>query len=92
MNWLRNRKKVRTNILPNWYGIEGIGYEFRGVWSDPLLHYKGRTFYTDDIHDGLWWNYVEDGGNPDNECDWVAYVIDNAVDYLEDIIFATESE
>lgn len=79
-------------MLPNWYGIPGISFEFRDVWSDPLLHYKGRTFYADDIQDVLWDNYVEDGGNTDNDDEWVAYVIANAVNYLEDIIFATESE
>lgn len=40
-------------MLPNWCGIPGIGFEWHGEWSDPLLHYKGRTFYADDIHDGL---------------------------------------
>lgn len=27
--------------MPNWYGIEGIGFEWRGPWNDPMLHYKG---------------------------------------------------
>ena len=79
-------------MLPNWYSIKGIGFEWRGPWSDPLLHYKGRTFYNSDIEDALWDNYVEDGGNPDNDSEWVAYVTDNAVNYLEDVIYATESE
>ena len=79
-------------MLPNWYGIDSIGFEFLDVWSDPLLHYKGRTFYADDIQDVLWDNYVEDGGNTDNDDEWVAYVSANAVNYLEDVIFATESE
>ena len=71
-------------MLPNWYGIPGIGFEFRGVWNDPLLHYRDQTFYEVDI---LWENYLEDGGNPDNDTNWVAYVKANAVNYLEDIIF-----
>lgn len=79
-------------MLPNWYGIEGIGYEWRGAYSDPLLHYKGRTFCNDDIQDALWDNYVEAGGNPDNNDEWEVYVMDNAVNYLEDIIYFTESE
>lgn len=32
------------NELPNWYGIPGIGFEWRGSQSDPILHYKGRKF------------------------------------------------
>lgn len=80
------------NELPNWYGIPGIGFEWRGSQSDPLLHYKGRTFYDSDIEDALWENYVEDGGNPDNHDEWQCYVIDNAVDYLEDIIWLSKGE
>lgn len=83
---------MRTNMLPNWYGIPGIGFEWRGAWNDPLLHYKGRTFYPDDIHDGLWELYIEDGGDLDNDNEWLSYVVDNAVNYLEDIIYLTESE
>ena len=73
-------------MLPNWYGIEGISFEWRGAWSDPLLHYKGHRFNGTDIQDALWENYLDNGGSPDNDGDWVVYVIDNAVNYLEDII------
>lgn len=74
-------------MLTNWYGIDSIGFEFRGVWNDPLIHYKGHEFYEPDIHDGLWEHYTEDGGDPNNDDTWKQYVIDNVVDYLEDIIF-----
>lgn len=79
-------------MLPNWYGIEGIGFEWRGPWNDPMLHYKGHVFNAHDMQDGLWESYIEDGGDPDNDNEWESYVVDNAVNYLEDIIFATESE
>lgn len=75
--------------MPNWYGIEGISFEWRGFQNDPLLHYKGYTFNEIDIEDGLWQNYLEDGDNHD---EWVSYVKDNAVNYLEDVINATEGE
>lgn len=65
-------------MLPNWYGI---GFEWRGHWSDPLLHYKGRTFYLDDIHDGLWELYIEDGGDLRIREDFEAMAAD-AVDTL----------
>ena len=74
--------------MPNWYGIEGIGFEWRGAWNEPLLHYKGRTFYNCDIQDALWEYYVEDGGDPYNDGpEWERYVIDNAVNYLDNLIF-----
>lgn len=74
-------------MLPNWYGIEGIGFEWRGSQSDPILHYKGRTFYNWDIEDVLWEYYIEDGGDPDNDNEWQSYVVDNAVNYLDNLIF-----
>ena len=80
-------------MLPYWYGIPDIGFEWRGAWGDPILHYKGHRFNGTDVQDALWDNYVKGGGNPDNEGDWVAWVIGNTVNYLEDIIFFTaESE
>lgn len=78
--------------MPNWYGIPEIGFEWRGAWNEPLLHYKGQVFYSSDIEDALYENYAEDGGNLDNHDEWTSYVKDNAVNYLEDIINATEGE
>ena len=74
-------------MLPNWYGIKGIGFEWRGAWNDPILHYTGHRFNGTDIQDAMWENYLDDGGNPDNDGDWVAWVIANAVNYLDDIIY-----
>lgn len=70
-------------MLPNWYGIPGIGFEWRGSQSDPLLHYKGRTFYNWDIEDALWEFYQED---IENGLEWEEFVIANAIGYLEDLI------
>lgn len=50
---------------------------------------KGHTFDKNDIEDGLWQMFLDDDWNTD---DWEHYVNDNAIGYLEDIIFATESE
>lgn len=79
-------------MLPNWYGIEGIGYEWCGAYSDPLLHYKGHTFNYWDIEYALWDRYNE-CENIVNYAEWEQYVKDNAVNYLDDVIFFTaESE
>ena len=72
--------------MANWYGLEGIGFEWRGAWNDPILHYKGHRFSGTDIQDAMWESYLDDGGNPDNDGDWVAWVIANAVYYLDDTI------
>jgi len=79
-------------MLPNWYGIPEIGCEWRGAWSDPLLHYKGRVFNGNDVQDGLWESYQETLDNINNSENWEEFVVNNAVDYLEDAIYATESE
>lgn len=34
--------------VPNWHGIEGVGYIYHGEWSDPEIEYKGKRF---NIHD-----------------------------------------
>lgn len=73
-------------MLPNWYGVEGIGFEWRGAWNDPILHYKGHRFNGTDIQDAMWEDYLYNGDNSDNYGDWIAYIIDNAVNYLDDII------
>lgn len=73
-------------MLPNWYGIDSIAYEWCGAWSDPLLHYKGHVFNGNDVQDGLWEAYQETLENTDNSAEWEEFVVNNAVDYLEDII------
>lgn len=76
-------RTMSYNELPNWYGIPGIGFEWRGSQSDALLHYKGRKFNGNDVQDGLWESYQE---TLDNCEEWEDFVINNAVNYLEDII------
>lgn len=72
--------------LPNWYGINGISFEWRGSQDDPVLHYKGYTFNGNGIQDALWDMFLEDHGNPDNDDEWKAFVINNAINYLETLI------
>ena len=35
--------------MPNWYGIEGIKYEWRGPWEGPILHHKGLLCNADGL-------------------------------------------
>lgn len=72
--------------LPNWYGIEGIGFAWHGPWSDPMLHYKGHTFNGNVIQDSMWDMFLEDHGNPDNNDEWEKFVTNNAINYLETLI------
>nr|DAM78757.1 MAG TPA: hypothetical protein [Caudoviricetes sp.] len=51
-----------------------------------MLHYKGRVFNGNDVQDGLWESYQETLDNISNCVSWEEFVVNNAVDYLEDII------
>ena len=79
-------------MLPNWYGIPGIGFEWRGSQSDSMLHYKGHVFSGNDIQDGLWENYQEDLETGYTSREWEEYVRENATDYLDDALFFEREE
>lgn len=79
-------------MLPNWYGIHGIGFEWRGSQRDPMLHYKGHVFNAHDMQDGLWENYQEDLETGYTSLEWEEYVRDNATNYLDDALFFEREE
>lgn len=79
-------------MLPNWYGIPGIGFEWCGSQSDPMLHYKGHVFSGNDIQDGLWENYQEDLETGYTSLEWEEYVRKNATAYLDDVLFIEREE
>ena len=74
-------------MLPYWYGIKSIGFEWRGAWSDPILHYKGHRFNGTVIQDAMWENYQEDLETGYTSLEWEEYVRDNATNYLDDALF-----
>lgn len=71
--------------MPDWYGIEGIKFEWRGQ-QDALLHYKGHIFNANDLQDSLWEFYQEEIENRLSSIEWEEFVIANAISYLEDLI------
>ena len=74
-------------MLPNWYGIPDIGFEWRGAWNDPMLHYNGNVFNGTVVQDGLWEVYQEDLETGCTSLEWEKYVRDNATNYLDDVLF-----
>ena len=48
--------------LPNWYGIDGIGFEFLNTQTDPLIEYKGRKCSCYIVEDTMWERFREDYG------------------------------
>jgi hypothetical protein len=73
--------------MPDWYGIEGIKFEWLGQ-QDALLHYKGHSFNANDLQDGLWEVYQEEIENGLSSIEWEEFVIANAIGYLEDLIYS----
>lgn len=49
--------------LPNWYGIDDIGFVWHNEWSDPEIEYKGKRMNVNIIEDSMWqrWIYDDDG-------------------------------
>ena len=46
--------------LPNYCGIESIGYVWHGEWADPEIEYKGKRCSVYQIEDTMWSYYVDE--------------------------------
>ena len=46
--------------LPNWYGIENIGFIWHGSWSDPEIEYKGKRINATIVENTMWERYRDD--------------------------------
>lgn len=71
---------------PNWYGIDGIAFIWKGSWNDPLIEYKGRRCSCHIVEDTMWDRFThDDDGNyikrDENEFD--AYMKENADEVRE---------
>ena len=79
-------------MLPNWYGISDIDFEYRGSIDDPLIHYKGRTFSASAIEDSIWDSFVDETGITNDGIEWENYIRDKAISYLDDIVDLCENQ
>ena len=79
---------------PDWYGIENVGFIFRGQWSDPELEYKGKRINSYIIEDTMWERFKEDceeQGKKTDECYFSTYMKEHAEDVYELLELAIES-
>lgn len=79
--------------LPNWYGIEGVGFIYHGDWSDPEIEYKGKRINSTIVENTMWERFREEceelGINADT-FHFDAYMRENAEDVYELIELAME--
>jgi hypothetical protein len=88
--------KLCMKEYPDWYGIEDVGFIWRGSWSDPEIEYKGRRINSFIVEDTMWERFREDceelGKNADDYIDdFDVYMKDNAEYVYELIELAIES-
>ena len=51
--------------LPNWYGIENIGFIWNGEWSDPEIEYKGKRINATIVENTMWERFTEECASND---------------------------
>ena len=74
---------------PNWYGLEDVGFIWRGSWSDPVLEYKGNLINSTIVEDAMWdrWTHDDYGNHlPEREEDeegFAEYMKENAYEVYE---------
>ena len=84
--------------LPNWYGIENIGFVWHGEWSDPEVEYAGERINVNIIEDSMWqrWIYDDDGNFlKEKACDqdgFAQFMKENVNEVYELIELAMEGE
>lgn len=72
--------------LPNWYGIEDIGFIFINEWSDPQLEYKGKLYNSYIIEDTMhtWYREeCEENGIEETDDGFGEYMRERAYDVYE---------
>lgn len=71
--------KVIPKELPNWYGIENVGFVWHNAWADPEIEYKGKRFSCYIVEDTMWERFKED----DDEKDFEQFMRDREYDVIE---------
>lgn len=81
--------------LPNWYGIENIGFVWHGEWSDPEIEYKGKRINCYIVEDTMWERFREECEmeciNPKEE-EFALYMKANSEDVYELIELSMEGD
>ena len=74
--------------LPNWYGIEHIGFIYRGGWVDPEIEYNGKRLNAVIVEETMWERYTEEA---DKDMKFITYMQEHADEVYELIELALEA-
>ena len=69
--------RIVQKSLPNWYGIEKVGFVWHGAWADPEIEYEGQRIGAPIVEDTMWERFRE-------ECEEEGKSADDYIDYFNE--------
>lgn len=77
MVFINGVMQIIPKELPNWYGIENVGFVWHNEWADPEIEYKGKRFSCYIVEDTMWERYKEENGKYADEKLFSQYMRNN---------------
>lgn len=83
---------IMRKELPNWYGIQDVGFIWHGEWAAPEVEYNGKTVNAIEVGESLWNDFYEEFGRSPTDEEFDEYMIEHQdmVKFLIEEIFARE--
>lgn len=83
---------IMRKELPNWYGIQDVGFIWLGEGSDSKVEYNGKTASAIEVGESLWEDFYEEFGRSPTDEEFDEYMIEHQdrVKFLIEEIFARE--
>lgn len=75
--------RIVPKELPNWYGIDNVGFVWHNEWSDPEIEYKGKRFSCYIVEDTMWERYKEENDKYADEELFEQYMRNNKDEVME---------
>lgn len=79
------KKMFAPKPLPDYMGVKGIKFMYRGDYATAMIVYKRRHYYVDDIEDLLLDRYREEGLDDTDNNAIDEYLKENALEAAEDL-------
>ena len=83
---------IKHKELPNWYGIQDVGFIWHGEWAPPEVEYNGKTANAIEVGESLWEDFYEEFGRDPTDEEFDEYIIkhQDSVKFLIEEVFARE--